>query len=59
MAAHDAALGEVIEVLQSAQAQLQDAAHTLSAYLHRIEPDPAQLAALDERLAAWIGLARR
>ena len=59
VAAHDAALGEVIEVLQGAQAQLQDAAHTLSAYLHRIEPDPAQLAALDERLAAWVGLARR
>ena len=59
VAAHDAALAEVIEVLQGAQAQLQDAAHTLSAYLHRVEPDPAQLHKLDERLSAWIGLARR
>ena len=59
VSAHDAQLAEVSAVLQGAQAQLQDAAHTLSAYLHRTEPDPAQLARLDERLSAWIALARR
>ena len=59
VAQHDAHLGAVVDVLQGAQAQLQDAAHTLSAYLHRTEPDPARLRVLDERLAAWIGLARR
>ncbi|HMN77586.1 MAG TPA: DNA repair protein RecN [Burkholderiaceae bacterium] len=56
---HDPQLGEIVDVLRSAQAQLQDAAHTLAGYLHRTEPDPQQLQRLDERLAAWISLARR
>ena len=34
-------LAGVIEVLQGAQAQLQDAAHTLASYLHRDRPRPA------------------
>jgi len=56
---HDAQLGDVADLLQGVRAQLHDAAHTLTAYLHRTEPDPAQLQALDERLSAWIALARR
>ena len=59
VADNDAQLGAVIAVLQGAQAQLQDAAHTLGGYLHNTEPDPEQLAALDERLSTWISLARR
>ena len=59
VAAHDPQLGDVADVLRSAQAQLQDAAHTLSGYLRRTEPDPDELRRLDERLAAWVGLARR
>ncbi len=55
----DAALGEVAEVLRGAQAQLEDAAHTLHAYLGHREPDPARLAELDARLGAWLALARR
>ncbi|MBX3634762.1 MAG: DNA repair protein RecN [Rubrivivax sp.] len=55
----DAELGAVVEVLRGAQAQLEDAAHTLNAYLGRSEPDPERLAELDARLAAWISLARR
>ncbi|MBX3601945.1 MAG: DNA repair protein RecN [Rubrivivax sp.] len=55
----DAELGAVAEVLRGAQAQLEDAAHTLNAYLGRSEPDPERLAELDARLAAWISLARR
>jgi DNA repair protein RecN (Recombination protein N) len=49
----------VIEVLAAAQAQLDDAAHTLGSYLGRREPDPERLAELDARLAAWVSLARR
>jgi DNA repair protein RecN (Recombination protein N) len=49
----------VLEVLRSAQAQLEDAAHTLAGYLGRKEPDPQRLAELDERLGAWVSLARR
>ena len=55
----DAGLESVVEVLQSAQAQLADAAHTLQSLLHRTELDPERLAELDARLSAWIGLARR
>ena len=59
VAAFDAELQAVLDVLQGAQAQLDDAAHTLSAYLARSEPDPERLAELDQRIAAWIALARR
>lgn len=56
---YDTQLEAVVEVLQGAQAQLQDAAHSLHAYLGRSEPDPARLAELDARLSAWLSLARR
>lgn len=59
VAQFDGALGDVLEVVRGAQAQLDDAAHTLNAYLGRIEPDPERLSALDARLAAWVGQARR
>jgi DNA repair protein RecN (Recombination protein N) len=59
VASFDTQLASTIEVLQGAQAQLQDAAHTLSSYLHHTDVEPQRLQALDERLSAWIGLARR
>ncbi|MBT9596341.1 MAG: DNA repair protein RecN [Vitreoscilla sp.] len=59
VAEFDATLAPVLEVLQGAQAQLEDAAHTLHGYLTRTELDPARLAELDARLSAWVGLARR
>ena len=59
VAAFDLHLAQVIEVLQGAQAQLQDAAHTLGGYLHRTELEPERLQLLDERLSAWVTLARR
>jgi DNA repair protein RecN (Recombination protein N) len=55
----DPALATVNEALLGAQAQLQDAAHTLSSYLHHTEPEPDRLQVLDDRLAAWMSLARR
>ncbi|MFZ2987866.1 DNA repair protein RecN, partial [Ideonella sp.] len=55
----DARMGPVIEVLHSARAQLDDASHSLQAYLSRTEPDPQRLAALDARMGAWMGLTRR
>ncbi|CAN5419261.1 DNA repair protein RecN [soil metagenome] len=55
----DTSLESTIEVLQGAQAQLQDAAHTLGAYLHRTEPEPGRLAELDERVSAWMSASRR
>ena len=56
---YDAELAPVLDVLRSAQAQLEDAARTLAGYLGRKEPDPQRLAELDERLGAWVSLARR
>lgn len=56
---YDARLAEVVGVLQSAQTQLQDAAHTLGSYLHHAELEPERLQELDERLGAWMSLAKR
>lgn len=56
---YDAELAAVAEVLQSAQAQLEDGARTLHAYLGHREPDPGRMAELDARLSAWMQLARR
>ena len=47
------------EVLTSSLAQLEDAAHTLRAYLRKTELDPDRLATLDERLGLWVSMARR
>jgi DNA repair protein RecN (Recombination protein N) len=59
VAAFDQQLASVIDVLQGAQAQLQDAAHTLASYLHHTEVEPERLQEVDERMSAWMGLARR
>jgi DNA repair protein RecN (Recombination protein N) len=56
---YDAELQGVVDVLRQAQAQIDDAAHTLHGYLNHRDPDPDRLAELDARLAAWISLARR
>jgi DNA repair protein RecN (Recombination protein N) len=56
---YDATLGAVAEVLRTAQTHLDDAAHTLAAYLNHREPDPDRLAELDTRIGAWVSLARR
>jgi len=59
VAQFDEQLAATIEVLQGAQAQLQDASHTLASYLNHTELEPDRLQALDERLSAWMSLARR
>ncbi len=56
---YDAELGAVAEVLRAAQAPLEDAAHSLHAYLGRREPDPDRLGELDARLGQWVALSRR
>lgn len=47
------------EVLTSAQAQAEDVAHSLHAYLRKTDLDPAHLAQIDERMGLWLSLARR
>ena len=56
---YDAGLQDTVTALLGAQAQLQDAAHSLGAYLHAADLDPDRLQQLDERLSAWVTLARR
>ena len=56
---YDPELLPVAEVLRSAQALLDDAAHTLHSYLGHREPNPERLAELDGRIAAWVSQARR
>lgn len=55
----DAELAAVSDVLRGAQAQIEDAAHTLHGYLGHHDPDPDRLAELDARVASWMSLARR
>ncbi len=47
------------DVIGSALAQAEDAAHSLHAYLRHADLDPQRLAELDERLGLWVSLARR
>jgi DNA repair protein RecN (Recombination protein N) len=47
------------EVLSSSVAQVEDAIHSLRAYLRKTELDPQRLSELDERMASWLSLARR
>ncbi len=47
------------DVLASALANAEDAAHSLNAYLRRTDLDPDRLSELDQRMAQWLGLARR
>jgi DNA repair protein RecN (Recombination protein N) len=59
VAGYEPALAGALEVLQGVQAQLQDVAHSLNAALRHTDLEPERLQALDERLAAWMSLARR
>ncbi|MBH2019676.1 MAG: DNA repair protein RecN [Burkholderiales bacterium] len=47
------------ELLNTALAQMEDAAHSLRGYARHAELEPQRLAELDERLAQWVSLARR
>lgn len=47
------------EVLSSSVAQVEDAIHSLRAYLRKAELDPQRLCELDERMALWLSLSRR
>jgi DNA repair protein RecN (Recombination protein N) len=55
----DAALKETLETLKSSRANLEDAAHSLSAYADRIEADPARLEEIDNRIQELTRLKRK
>lgn len=50
---------ELTEVLSSSLAQLEDAVHSLRAYLRKTDLDPQRLGELDDRMSLWMSLSRR
>lgn len=53
------AFAAIVDVLASALAQAQDVVHSLHGYARHADVEPQDLQALDDRLALWVGLARR
>jgi DNA repair protein RecN (Recombination protein N) len=56
---YDAALGEPLELLEGAAAQLGEAAHALRRYADRVELDPGRLAEVERRVDAIHSTARK
>jgi DNA repair protein RecN (Recombination protein N) len=56
---YDAALKEPLALLESAEAQLAEAAHALRHYADRVELDPGRLAEVERRVEALHSMARR
>ncbi len=50
---------ELAQTLQSALSQIEDTCHDLQHHASHTEVDPTALEQLDQRLASWLGLARR
>ena len=59
LAEHDPNLGEINQALESAGIQLDEAIHSLSRYLQKIDLDPARLAQVEERMQALHSAARK
>jgi DNA repair protein RecN (Recombination protein N) len=55
----DSSLNPVMEALEPARIQLQEAAYALKDYLDRVELDPARLREVDARVEAIHGMARK
>jgi len=56
---HDPRLGEIVELLESARIQLQEAAHALRHYGERLDLDPRRLQEAERRLDAIHSAARK
>ena len=58
-ATHDRALDAVVALAEQARIHVDEAARTLRAYRERLEVDPAELARIEERIAAIHAMARK
>jgi DNA repair protein RecN (Recombination protein N) len=58
-AALDPKLGDALEMIKSARANLEEAARTLGAYASKLEADPARLEEIDNRLQELTRLKRK
>ncbi|HQW20934.1 MAG TPA: DNA repair protein RecN [Rhodocyclaceae bacterium] len=56
---YDADLGEVVDLLGSAQIQLQEGRHALRHYQRKLDLEPQRLAELESRIADVMALARK
>jgi DNA repair protein RecN (Recombination protein N) len=56
---HDAALGEVAHLLESAQAEIQEAVYALRHYQQRLDQDPQHLQQLELRIQSIMDAARK
>ena len=57
--AHDAGLGETLRMLESAQAELQEAVYALRHYQQRLDNDPQRLHELEQRIRGVMDAARK
>ena len=57
--AHDAALSDTLQMLESAQAELQEAVYGLRHYQQRLETDPARLHEQEQRIQNVMDAARK
>jgi DNA repair protein RecN (Recombination protein N) len=56
---HDAGLGETLRMLESAQAELQEAVYALRHYQQRLDTDPQRLRELEQRIQGVMDAARK
>ncbi len=56
---HDAALGETLRLLESAQAELQEAVYALRHYQQHLDTDPQQIVAMERRIQTVTDMARK
>ena len=57
--AHDASLGETLRLLESAQADMQEAVYSLRHYQQRLEADPRELAVKEQRIQEVMNISRK
>lgn len=57
--AHDASLGDTLRMLESAQAELQEAVYALRHYQQRLDNDPQRLSELEQRIQNVMDAARK
>lgn len=56
---HDASLGDTLQMLESAQAELQEAVYALRHYQQRLDTDPQRLHVLEQRIQSVLDTARK
>ena len=56
---HDASLGETLRMLESAQAELQEAVYALRHYQQRLDTDPQRLHEQEQRIQSVMDMARK